>query len=328
MRCNSRHQNSVVNQCHTSSQIYNMTGFWQSIARETQIVSVVVLLGLGGVFWVTSVALTPHIAQAYTDRIELSLDRRPNETYETLVGRAEAAARRVAQASFEKDTNVTDVSVIIVAQNQGAIAPILSLKVSRPQWLRQPDAQHWATYFSNAQLLLKFKNLATSPSSQPDTQNISTPDQSIPNPDQLGGSPATAPGQPTNPNPDQPGNGSPATAPGQPINPNPDQPGNIYPNTTPRLTNPNTSQPGTGYPITTPSQTTNPSGSIVPQPPVIAPVTPLGNPQTPPPPSRGGSGVRLNTIPGTVAPSSIPFRAPTNSGTINNNPAPNTRREY
>ena len=288
MRCNSRHQPSMASQCHNSSLIDTMSWFRQSVARETQMVSVVALLGLGGVFWVTSVALTPHIAQAQTARIELSLDRQPNETYETLVGRAEAAARRATQASFDKDTNVTDVSVVVAGQNQGAIAPILSLRVSRPQWVRQPDAQHWATYFSNAQLLLKFKNLATSPASQPDTQNPATPDQSTnPNPDQPGGNPATAPGQPTNTNP-------------------PDQPGTSYPGTTPgQLTNPNTGQPGTGYPVTTPSQTSAPSGGIVPQAPAIAPVAPLGNPQTPPPPIRGGSDVRSNTV---------PFGAPTNSG--------------
>ena len=316
MRCNSRHHPSMASQCHNSSLIDTMSWFRQSVARETQMVSVVVLLGLGGVFWVTSVALTPHIAQAQTARIELSLDRQPNETYETLVGRAEAAARRATQASFDKDTNVTNVSVVVAGQNQGAIAPILSLRVSRPQWVRQPDAQHWATYFSNAQLLLKFKNLATSPASQPDTQNPATPDQSTnPNPDQPGGNPATAPGQPTNTNPpDQPGTGNPATTPGQPTNTNPpDQPGTSYPGTTPgQLTNPNTGQPGTGYPVTTPSQTSAPSGGIVPQAPAIAPVAPLGNPQTPPPPIRGGSDVRSNTVPGTVPP--IPFGAPTNSG--------------
>jgi len=59
----------------------------------------------------------PQIAQAHTKRVDLP-ERQPNETYETLLLRAEAAAREAAQASFDQDIRATDVSVMIVAQNQ------------------------------------------------------------------------------------------------------------------------------------------------------------------------------------------------------------------
>jgi hypothetical protein len=51
---------------------------------------------------------------------------------------------------------VTDVAVTIVGENNGAIAPILALEVSRQAWRRRPDPQRWATYFPNTQSLLGF----------------------------------------------------------------------------------------------------------------------------------------------------------------------------
>jgi hypothetical protein len=56
---------------------------------------------------------------------------------------------------------VTDVSIIVSVQNYGAIAPVLALDVSRPQWRSRPDAQNWATYFKTARSLLFFDNTST-----------------------------------------------------------------------------------------------------------------------------------------------------------------------
>jgi len=47
----------------------------------------------------------PQIAQAHTKRVDLSLERQPNETYETLLLRAEVAAREAAQASLGHSGN-------------------------------------------------------------------------------------------------------------------------------------------------------------------------------------------------------------------------------
>lgn len=195
MRCNSRHQAGSATQRQASSLIYTLTRFRQWVAKKTRIVPIVVLLGLGGGFWVTNEAFAPQIAQAYTDRVELTLDRQPNETYETLVDRAEKAARSAAQASFGRDTKVTDVSIVIVGQNQGAIAPILSLKVSRAQWRSRPDAQHWATYFTTAQFLLRFKDVATTTDDQPGNYNPATPSQTpAPSPGLVPQAPLAVPG--------------------------------------------------------------------------------------------------------------------------------------
>ena len=73
-----------------------------------------------------------------------------------MLRRAEAAARATTQRSFDQDILVTEVSVIISAQNRGSTAPILSLEVSRPQWRISPDPQIWTTYFKTARDLLLF----------------------------------------------------------------------------------------------------------------------------------------------------------------------------
>lgn len=304
MRCNSRHQHLTATQCQASSLIYIMTRFRQWVAKKTRMATIVVLLGLGG-GWITTEAFAPQIAQAYTDRVELSVDRQPNETYETLVNRAEAAARAAAQASFDRDIQVTDVSIIIVGQNQGAIAPVLSLKVSRPQWRSRPDAQHWTTYFTNAQFLLRFKDLATTTPAQPETDTPATPEQ------------------PTNSNPDQQGTDTPPNKPEKPLNNNPDQPGNYTPPITPaQPTNNNPGQQGTDTPAT-PSQTPAPSPGLVPQAPFDAPaVAPPGNPQSPTPPNSVSPDVPSTSTPADTP--QAPTAAPPNSGTTINNPAPNS----
>lgn len=298
MRCNSRHQPLTATQRQASSLIYSLTRFRQWVGKTTRMATIVVLLRLGG-GWITTEAFAPQIAQAYTARVELSLDRQPNETYETLVSRAEATAKAAAQASFDRDIKVTDVSIIIVGQNQGAIAPILALKVSRPQWRSRPNAQQWATYFTTAQFLLRFKDLATTTPDQPGSYTPVTSEQ------------------PTNSNPEQAGTDTPPTKPREPNNSTFGQPGSYNPAITPgQPTNSNPAQPGTDG-SATPSQTPAPSPGLVPQAPFGAPaVAPQGgNTQSPTPPNR---------VSPDVPSTSTPVDAPPTSGTTTNNPAPNS----
>ncbi|KAF3891016.1 MULTISPECIES: hypothetical protein [Nostocales] len=127
------------------------------IGKKIRIASAVIVLMSSGVpLWIASEALNPQIAQAYTARLDLSIDRFPEENYETLLTRAETAARAAAQRSFDQDILVTDVSIMVSVQNYGAIAPVLELKVSRPQWRTRPDPKRWATYFKTARSLLFF----------------------------------------------------------------------------------------------------------------------------------------------------------------------------
>ncbi len=108
--------------------------------------------------WLTIEAIAPQVVQAYTTRVDLSLDRLPEESYQSLLTRAEAIARAGAQRSFDKDLLVTDVSIIVSVQNQGTVVPVMLLEVTRPQWRSQPDTRRWATYFKVARTLLFLGN--------------------------------------------------------------------------------------------------------------------------------------------------------------------------
>jgi hypothetical protein len=117
----------------------------------------VLLLGFTGISWLTTATLAPQIAQAYTARVNLSINRQVGESFDSFLRRAEAIARAATQRSFDADILVTDVSVTVLGQNQGAITPILLLEVSRQSWRGRPDPQSWTTYFPDTQSLLGFE---------------------------------------------------------------------------------------------------------------------------------------------------------------------------
>ncbi|PAX59741.1 hypothetical protein [Brunnivagina elsteri] len=123
---------------------------------KIRIVYATLLLGTAVPVWGITEGISPQIVRAYTARADIVIDRLPEETYETMLRRAEAAARAGAQRSFDQDILITEVSVIISGQNYGAIAPILDLRVNRQQWRNRPDPQVWATYFKSARSLLLF----------------------------------------------------------------------------------------------------------------------------------------------------------------------------
>ncbi|MEA5571649.1 hypothetical protein [Calothrix sp. UHCC 0171] len=134
-----------------------MTAFRAKI----RILNTILLLGTAVPIWVIAEGIAPQVVQAYTARADIVIDSLSEESYESMVRRAEAAARAGAQRSFDKDILITEVSVIISGQNYGAIAPILELRVNRQQWRSRPDPQIWATYFKSARSLLLFNQTQT-----------------------------------------------------------------------------------------------------------------------------------------------------------------------
>lgn len=163
------------------------------IAKQIRIVPLIVLLGTAIPAWVVCEAIAPQSVQAYTARVDLAIDSLPEENYETILRRAEAAARAAAQRSFDQDILVTDVSVVVSAQNYGAIAPVLTLEVSRLQWRNRPDPQVWATYFKTARSLLFFGRDSTTTNSPPAVPPSATPAPPAPATSDLNKTP-----QPTN----------------------------------------------------------------------------------------------------------------------------------
>ena len=111
------------------------------------------LIGSTGL-WLTEALIAPHAAWAYTSRLDLFLTREAGETYDTLLRRAEMAARAGAQRSFDRDLLVTNVSVTVVVESDSVTVPVLTLRVDRDRWRARPETDYWATYYRTAESLL------------------------------------------------------------------------------------------------------------------------------------------------------------------------------
>lgn len=166
MRLKFRKQASKIKQKLTHSRI----DVWQRLTKIAPLTSILLLL-IGS--WATT-----GIAQAETARIDnITIERQPDENYESLIGRAEAAARTAVQQGFDQGSQVTDVSVVVLGQNQGIIAPVLVVELSRPEW-NSRETQSGITYFSSARSLLRLdeQQLAnTNPNQSPEQQTPPTP---------------------------------------------------------------------------------------------------------------------------------------------------------
>ncbi|MDJ0732895.1 MAG: hypothetical protein QNJ47_02230 [Nostocaceae cyanobacterium] len=144
------------------------------IFQKIRIGSCLFLLLSAVPMWLATEGIAPQIVQAYTARVDLSLNRLPEENYESILTRAQTVARTAVQRSLDKDILVTDVSVIVSVQNQGTIVPVLEIAVSRQQWRNRPDPQRWATYFRTARSLLFLdmrQNRKNSPTNEAGTAN-------------------------------------------------------------------------------------------------------------------------------------------------------------
>jgi hypothetical protein len=137
------------------------------------------LLLLTGGVWVGETALRPPVAQAYKNRVDVRLDRLRDETYQSLIRRAEIVARAAAQRSFDRDILMSEVSVMVIGEYQGAEAPLLMLEVSRQNWRQRPDTRRWATYYRTARTLLKLPSAADP--ARPNAGPGQAIDQGIPN---------------------------------------------------------------------------------------------------------------------------------------------------
>lgn len=156
---------------------------WQFKYLAIAPLSLAALLGLGGNVWLAKGAIAQPVSQADTARVNLFLNRQPNESYDTFISRAEAVVRDAATRSFNQNPSSRAVAVTVVGQNEGSAAPILSLEVNRQDWVRNPSPQRWATYFKSARSLLRLDNTAANtPSVAPAAATpVGIPGQAVPN---------------------------------------------------------------------------------------------------------------------------------------------------
>lgn len=179
------------------------------------------LLTLTGVWFIPQM-MGPAPVQAYTNRLNVSLDVQSDESYDALVRRAEAVARAAAQRSFDRDLLVTAVSVMIIAQkNATTVVPLLTLEVRRQEWKSLPEPRRWATYYPSAKSLLGLTTPPATAASPTASPTVTTPGATP----GAGPSAAPAPGN-------QPGQASPS----RPVSTGTESPasGQVTPPQTPR----------------------------------------------------------------------------------------------
>lgn len=98
-------------------------------------------------------AVPPVLASV--PQFDATLAVEPDQSYSALVGQAEQMADRLVQQGFQNPT-ATEVTIRILGERGGTVAPLLYLRVSRGDWQRQPRVQTWASYFGMARMLLGF----------------------------------------------------------------------------------------------------------------------------------------------------------------------------
>ncbi|PPS45797.1 hypothetical protein B1A85_06040 [Chroococcidiopsis sp. TS-821] len=163
----------------TRSNCDNRTKYQKVAANVSRILTLAALIGLGG----EVLGRYPAIAQQTTQpisttqaapaRMNLAVNRQPQESYQSLISRAESVAINAVKQRFSQDRHTPAVSVMIVADSYGAIAPVLSLEISRNEWQhRKAQTKDQMKYFSTAKMLLGFDNVAESTNQQQTTTTV------------------------------------------------------------------------------------------------------------------------------------------------------------
>ena len=105
--------------------------------------------------------------------VNLPITVKRGESYEGLLTRASQLAEKTIISRFNQQQGLNKIDLLITAEKSGAIAPLLSVKVSRQDWFGHPNIQRWANVFPFGKALLGFSSPApvVTPKSPPATVN-------------------------------------------------------------------------------------------------------------------------------------------------------------
>jgi hypothetical protein len=90
-------------------------------------------------------------------QFHLMLDSGTVGRYRQLEEQAEIEAQHLIEQAFAQSPTLTELSVMLLTERGGQVAPLLSVQVSRSDWQRYPDVNHWATYFRESAEFLGFR---------------------------------------------------------------------------------------------------------------------------------------------------------------------------
>ena len=105
--------------------------------------------------------------------VNLPITVQQGESYEALLTRASQLAEKTIISRFNQQQGINKIDLLITAEKSGAIAPLLSVKVSRQDWFGHPNIQRWANVFPFGKALLGFSSPApvVTPKSPPAAVN-------------------------------------------------------------------------------------------------------------------------------------------------------------
>jgi hypothetical protein len=133
-------------------------------------------LGCG---WLSLDFINSPVAIAQISQIPLTLSREPDETYPSFVQRATTLVASRFKNDFSKNSSLNELRIVVIGQNNGNIAPVLSVNMSRQQWRSNPNPQPLINYFPDSQFLLGFDApvpaTATTSTPAPTTPPAETP---------------------------------------------------------------------------------------------------------------------------------------------------------
>ena len=95
-------------------------------------------LGCG---WLSLDLINSPVAIAQISQIPLTLSREPDETYPSFVQRATTLVATRLKNDFSKNSSLNELRIVVIGQNNGNIAPVLSVNMSRQQWRSNPNPE-------------------------------------------------------------------------------------------------------------------------------------------------------------------------------------------
>ncbi|MFM8295574.1 MAG: hypothetical protein ACKN9E_13640 [Microcystaceae cyanobacterium] len=111
------------------------------------------------VFWgfFGGILLFPSLVWSQVTQIPLTLYRQPNEEFNAFVQRARVLTTETLKQRFERDQDLNQLRVVVMGVNNGDVAPLLAVTMSREQWRSAGNASPYISYFPDSQALLNFQ---------------------------------------------------------------------------------------------------------------------------------------------------------------------------
>lgn len=114
-------------------------------------------IALGTLSFLIGLATSVPPAEAEIGQLNFILTSYNIQDFKSLIQQAESLAKTSIEQQFADNPSFTEVSVMILGQRNGQIVPILSSKVSRSNWQKEPRIYKWTRYFGSSEVLLGFK---------------------------------------------------------------------------------------------------------------------------------------------------------------------------